>query len=307
MRTARDVVENGVAIDLVIEGDVAAHIADVHVFAIGPMPRLVVPVVAVSTWTSRRHPTGTRHGFHTRRNRGALQPNVLACARRDRHAELHHVLCVGRGIRLDLLPLLIFAHAKCANGLASCRCRFEANLTAVGEGALLRVNKTSEDDFALAHIAAAGRARAAGGSLNSAIRGTNFAIAVIADFAPVNLHDAVATEGQFAIVVASIRRDTVAVVAFFTRFDRAIATRIRRIRQIVTVPHSATTTSAATTARAAAARHSTAVAFIKHAARLTGLDTLVRTRTGAGLRRIGNARFRAAVGLAATRLQSKRG
>lgn len=305
VRTARDIVENGIAIDFVIEGDVAAHIADVHVLAIGPMPRQVVPVVAISTWARCRHSTGARHRLRTRCDRGALQPHVLACAWSDRHPELGYVLCVRRGVILDLLPLLIFAHAKCANGLASSRCRFEANLTAIREGALLRVDKTRKDDFALAHIAAAGRARTAGRSLNSAIWRTNFTIAVIANFR--RLHYAVTAERQFAIVVASIRRDAVAVIAFFTRFDHAIAARIRRVRQIMAIPHTATTTCTATAARAAAGRHSTAVALVIHAARLTGLDTLVRTRAGTGLRRIGNARFRAVVGITATRLQSKCG
>lgn len=305
VRAGVDGVVDRIAIDLVIPGDRTAHIADVDMFAVGDMTGLVVPVVAVSAWSEGRRATWASR---CHRHAGALEPDVLARARRNRHAHFHNVSRVHCRCIFNLFPLVVIAHAEPTKSLASGRCCFETNLAAVREGAHLRIGKTGENQLAHARIHHAARgARAAGRSLNSAIRRTNFTIAVVADFAPVNLHYAVAAERQFAIVVASIRRDAVAVIAFFTCFDHTIATRIRRIRQIVAIAHAtgAAHAAAAHAAAGSARRISTTVARIVNAARLAGLDTLVRARTGTGLRRVGNARFRAIVGVAATRLQSK--
>lgn len=284
-----------IAIQLVIPGDVAAHIADDDVLAVSDVAGLVVPVIAVTTRAERTCRADVRR---------ALQPSIRTGTRRNGHAELHHVDLMHHRGGFELLPLVVIAHAKPTERLASGRGSFETNLATVREGAHLRISKAGENQFAHARIAAAGRARAAGRSLNAAIRRTNFAIAIVADFR--ELHDAVATEGQFAVVVASVRCDTVAVVAFFTSFDHSVAAGVRRIRQVMAIAHTTSTACTTTAARTAAAAAAATDALIKYAARLTGLDALVRTRAGARLRRIRNARLGAVAGIAAARLQSER-
>jgi hypothetical protein len=286
-----------IAIEAVHERNGAAHVADAHVFAVGNVTGLVVPVVAIATRTEGTHRPDVRR---------ALQPNIRARSIGNGHAEFRDVDPMSNRIHFDLLPLIVIAHAKPTNGLTSSRGSVETDLATVRKRAGLRSRKTCENQRAHARIAA-GRARTAGRAHNAAIRRTDFAIAVVTNFA--RLNNSVTADGKLAVVIASVRRHAVAVVASFTHIDHTVAARRRRVRQCMAIAHAPGTTAATagtTHAAAGSARRISAGTRIEHAIGLARLHAHIRARARTRLRRIGNT-GPATVGVAAARLQSKRG
>jgi len=265
MRSRIHRIVDRVAIDAVGDGDGAGVVANLNVFAVGNVTRLVIEVIAIATRT--RHCRAGRvtaaNALGIRGGRRSLQPELLA-ATHDDHAELREIGRVIRGIRSDLLPLLEIADVKSTERLASGLSCVETNLAAIAERTRLWRRIARVNELAQASAARAARAaRAAGARRNAAIQGA--VLGAVTRFR--RLNDVIAAIRLFAIV-ALIGLNAVAVVAFFARILRAIATDIGHTG--IRLASAATTRTTATTA-AAAARGIVALARIEIAVRLTGL------------------------------------
>lgn len=287
MRTVHTIVHR-VAIDLVLERDVATHIAERCGFTVAEVSRLVVPIVAIASRSGHGHSARTCSSVRPRRNRRSLQPNGVALARHNRHAKLRDVRSMHHRRAFNLLPLLVIAHAKPTKRLARGGRSIQTDLTVVRESAVLWRGKPGKNEFAHARI---NRyvGTGVGQRHRAAIGGTNFTRAVVAHFAWTN--NAIAAI-SFLAVVAFIRRRAVAVVALFTRILRAIATNVGLARTGETIGHA--TRAAAAARHTAAARHAAAArTHAPHtgresAVRLARLYSHVHAITRALLRRIGH-------------------
>ena len=302
MRSRVHRIVDRVAIDAVGDGDVTAHVANPGVFAVGNVTRHVVEVIAIAARPRSSHAgrIGRGDALGIRGGRRSLQVHVLASASRNEHGELRDIAGMIHRIGSDLLPLLEITDVETTECRASGLGSVETNLAAVAERARLWRRKTCNDELTQTPAAGAARAGAARRHHNAAVGIAVFR--AVTHFAEARLDDVIAAIGLFAIV-AIVRLNAVAVVAFFTHVDRAIATNTR----LAGHGHAHPAGAAAGAGHAAAAARHTAIAHIKGAVCLAGLHAHPARFAYTCLRRIGNARAAAPIRIAAARLECQCG
>lgn len=238
-------VVHGIRIESVFEVQDTRIVAKMHVLAVGQMARRILPIVATATGTRR----------HARQIGRAMEPNVLARALRNESNQVHDVGHVRSRIHLELIPLLIFAHLEAADGLARGIGGIDTVIATVRNQALRITNgrESSKNVFARANVTAAAGAAGAAGAWNAAVRRTHFAAVTGLR----RLNDLVAAIRKSTIVVATIVRNAIAIVTFFTRLGVGVAIAARLGPSRVTIASTRTRRAAAGAIAAAVATRAT--------------------------------------------------